>query len=196
MYKKIVKRLIDIVLSLLLLPLLMIIIVVLGPMIYFEDKGAIIFISRRLGENQEVFNMYKFRSMKTDSKDVRNDDGSTFNSKSDPRVTRLGRFIRKTSIDEIPQLFNVLIGNMSLVGPRPDLESQKGYYNESNNVKFMVKPGITGYAQVNGRNNISWNEKLKLDEHYVRNCSFILDMKILLKTIVKVIFREGVNKNG
>ena len=142
-----------------------------------------------------TFKMYKLRSMKMNAPDLRNEDGTTFNADDDPRLLKIGNFIRKTSIDELPQIINVLRGDMSFIGPRPDLSSQIIYYEDGvkDRAKFLVKPGITGYAQCNGRNEITWDEKLKLDHYYVDHCSLLLDIKIVFKTIKNVLLRKGIN---
>lgn len=195
-YKNYVKRIFDIIISLILLIPILVICLIFGIFIKAEDKGTIFYSQNRLGKNMKPYKMYKLRSMKMNAPDLRNKDGSTFNSDKDPRLLKIGSFIRKTSIDELPQIFNVLLGNMSLIGPRPDLESQANLYEEldKDKTKFQVKPGITGYAQCNGRNELDWDEKLKLDHHYVEHCSFGLDVKIFFKTIMNVICRKGINK--
>mgnify|MGYP001252558966 CR=1 FL=1 len=198
MYKHIGKRILDIIIATMMLPFILIIFALISPIIYFEDKGPVIYKSKRLGKNMKVFPMYKFRTMKVNAPDIRNADGSTFNSSSDNRMTKIGKFLRKTSIDEIPQIFNVFIGQMSFIGPRPDLESQKDiYFKENMNIqKFNVKPGITGYAQVNGRNNITWQEKNKLDCLYVNKLSFLIDVEIFFKTIRNVLLSKNINGKG
>lgn len=194
MYRHFFKRLLDIILSLIGMPFFLVLLIFIGPIIYFSDKGNIFYVAKRLGKNGKVFNMYKFRSMKINAPDIRNEDGSTFNSDDDPRLTKIGKILRKTSIDEIPQIINVFLGTMSFIGPRPDLDSQIIYYDMEKETKFNIKPGITGYAQVNGRNDISWNEKNELDRFYAKNLNLYLDIKIFFKTIYKVLKREGVNK--
>lgn len=194
LYRKFFKRLFDIIFSLIVLPFFFILLIILSPIIYFADNGPIFYIAPRLGKNGRIFKMYKFRSMKVNAPDIRNEDGSTFNSDNDPRLTKIGKILRKTSIDEIPQLLNILKGDMSFIGPRPDLANQIDFYDLSSEKKFNVKPGITGYAQVKGRNSISWDEKNKLDRYYVKNVSFLLDFKIFVLTILKIIKAEGVNK--
>lgn len=198
MYKKYIKRILDIIFALILMPVLLPAILIFGLIIKLEDKGSIFYLSERLGKDQRVFKMYKLRSMKVNAPDIRNEDGSTFNSESDPRLTRVGKFIRKTSIDELPQIINILIGDMSFIGPRPDLAEQLELYKELNKdmTKFKVKPGITGYAQCNGRNNLLWDKKLKYDRYYVENCSLILDIKIFFKTIQEVLLSRGVNNEN
>jgi len=193
LYKKFFKRFFDITFSILGLPLFGLILLFIGPIIYFSDKGSIFYNAPRLGKNGEIFIMYKFRSMKMNAPDIRNQDGSTYNAENDPRLTRIGRLLRKTSIDETPQILNVLKGDMSFIGPRPDLSSQIIYYDLNKELKFKMRPGITGYAQVKGRNSLTWKEKNQLDRFYVMNASFILDIKILILTVIKIIKAEGVN---
>ena len=127
--------------------------------------------------------------------DLRMEDGSTYNAADDPRVTKVGRFLRRTSIDEIPQLLNVLIGDMALIGPRPLLPQYLPLYSKEQARRHEVRPGITGWAQVNGRNAISWSKKFKLDVWYVDHCSFLLDLKIVFMTIRKVFIREGISSD-
>lgn len=194
MYKNFFKRLFDILFSLILLPFFFVLLLFLIPVIFLSDKGSVFYSASRLGKHGKEFKMYKFRTMKMNSPDLRNEDGSTFNSEKDYRLTKIGGLLRKTSIDEIPQIINILKGDMSLIGPRPDLSSQKEFYDISNEIKFSVRPGLTGYAQVKGRNTISWKEKIQLDRYYVENVSLLLDVKIFLLTIVKIFKAEGVNK--
>lgn len=195
MYQYIFKRFFDITLSLLLIIPVSLICIIFGFLIKLEDKGPILYCGYRLGRDRTKFPMYKLRSMKLNAPDLRNEDGSTFNSENDPRLLKIGNLIRKTSIDELPQIFNVLLGHMSLVGPRPDLYEQGILYDELNMdiKKFEVKPGITGYAQSNGRNDLLWEDKLKLDRYYVEHYSFILDLKIIFKTIFSVVLKKGIN---
>ena len=194
LYKKFLKRIFDIIMSLIALPFFFILLLIIAPLIYLSDKGSIFYIAPRLGKDGKVFNMYKFRSMKMNAPDIRNEDGSTFNSDSDVRLIKIGNFLRKTSIDEIPQILNILKGDMSLIGPRPDLSSQIEFYDITCELKFTVRPGLTGYAQVKGRNTISWEEKNQLDRYYVENISLFLDIRIFFLTIIKIFKAEGVNK--
>ena len=194
MYKIFFKRLFDIIISLFALPFFFILLLLIAPIIYLSDKGSIFYIAPRLGKDGKVFKMYKFRSMKMNAPDIRNEDGSTFNSDSDIRLIKIGKFLRKTSIDEIPQILNIFKGDMSLIGPRPDLASQIEFYDLNSELKFTVRPGLTGYAQVKGRNTISWKEKNQLDRYYVENISLLLDIKIFFLTIIKIFKAEGVNK--
>ncbi|AVR00353.1 UDP-phosphate galactose phosphotransferase [Oceanobacillus iheyensis] len=193
MYKKFVKRLLDVVLSLVLLPLTLLVILIFGFLIKIEDKGPVFFSGKRLGKDKKTFKMYKLRSMKVNSPDVRNKDGSTFNSKDDPRLTKLGKFMRKTSIDELPQIINIFIGDMSFVGPRPDLPEALELYVESEIHKLDVRPGITGYNQAYFRNAVTQKEKFKNDIYYVDNISFKLDFQVLLATIINVSKRKNIN---
>ena len=187
----------DLGLALLLVVPVCLISFVIGCFIKLEDSGPVFYKGARLGKNRKPYKMYKLRSMKINAPDIRNSDGSTYNSIDDPRLLKIGNFIRKSSLDELPQIFNVLKGEMSLIGPRPDLEEQGYLYDElgKDQTKFSIKPGVTGYAQCKGRNEISWDEKLKLDHYYVDNCCFILDVKIFFLTIFNVIKRKGINKD-
>lgn len=193
MYKKFFKRLIDIVLSLIALPFVLLVIIIMAPFIYFEDKGPVFYNAPRRGKNGKTFKMFKLRSMYVNAPDIRNSDGSTFNSDKDPRVTKVGRFMRKTSIDEVPQFLNVLIGDMSFIGPRPTL-ANKPYEQlpEINKRRLGVRPGITGYAQAYYRNSITQDEKFQHDCYYVENVSFLLDVKIILQTVKSVLKRENI----
>lgn len=193
MYKKYLKRLFDIIFSLILLPFLLPVIVICALFIKIEDRGPVFYHGERLGKDQKTFKMYKLRSMKVNAPDMRNEDGSTFNSEDDPRLTKVGKFIRKTSIDELPQVINVLIGDMSFIGPRPDLPEALDFYNEEEIHKLDVKPGITGYNQAYFRNSIAQSEKFRNDIFYVNNISVIFDIKIILTTIISVIRRKNIN---
>lgn len=194
MYKKFFKRAIDIILSLIALPFVLLAIVVMAPFIYFEDRGPVFYNATRRGKDGKNFKMFKLRSMYVNSPDLKNPDGSTFNSDKDPRVTKAGRFMRKTSVDELPQILNVLIGDMSFIGPRPTL-AVRPYEElpEINKKRLGVRPGITGYAQAYYRNSITQQEKFEYDCYYVDNVSFLLDVKILFKTVFSVLKRENIN---
>lgn len=196
MYAKYIKRLLDIVLSVIALPFALMISLVLIPCIYFEDKGSPFYNAPRLGKDGKIFIMYKFRSMKVNAPDIRNADGSTFNSDNDPRVTKVGRFIRKTSLDEIPQIINVLKGDMSFIGPRPDLPDALKVYTGNEAKRNSVRPGITGYSQAYFRNNIELRERFRQDVYYAENVSFALDFKIFVKTIGTVLRGRNVYRNG
>lgn len=196
MYKHVFKRLIDICIGLVALPFVLLIIIVLGPIIYFTDKGPVFYNANRAGKDYKPFKMFKLRSMYVNSPDIRNADGSTFNSDNDTRVTPIGRFMRKTSLDEFPQFLNILLGDISFIGPRPKLYCPEKYPNglpEYMKKSFMVKPGVTGYAQAYYRNSIANEEKFKWDGYYADNVSFVMDVKIIFKTIKSVLFRENIN---
>lgn len=177
-------------------PLIFLLFLVVGALIRFEDKGRVFYCSLRLGKNGKIFKMYKFRSMKENAEDLRNADGSTFSSENDPRLTKIGKIIRKTSIDELPQLINVLRGDMSLVGPRPDLPEHMLLYAGNEIRKLEIKPGITGYNQAYFRNSIPWKERIQNDIHYIDNLTFIMDAKIVLQTIRVVINKDNVFTEG
>jgi lipopolysaccharide/colanic/teichoic acid biosynthesis glycosyltransferase len=160
-----------------------------------SSPGPVFFRQQRLGLHGRPFHLLKFRSMVHNAPDLRNPDGSAYTGEDDPRVTRVGRFFRKTSLDELPQLCNVLRGDMSLVGPRPDQVDQIRFYTGTEKRKLNVKPGITGLAQISGRNNISWDRRKALDVQYVDRQSFWLDLTILAKTIPYVLLKRDVNTN-
>ncbi|MBI5421847.1 sugar transferase [Candidatus Peregrinibacteria bacterium] len=195
---RVFKRLFDIVVSLLLVILLIPVWVVVPLLIKLESRGPVIYKSRRKFRNQ-IFNFYKFRSMVANADELKKallaqnerSDGPMFKIKNDPRVTRLGRLLRKTSIDELPQLFNVLIGNMSLVGPRPHLPEEIERYKEHHYQVFAVKPGITGLAQVTGRSGLDFEEEVKLDVYYIENWSLWLDIKLIARSVGVVLKANG-----
>lgn len=192
MYRNFFKRIFDLVLAIIALPFWLIILIIIGPMIYFQDKGSIFYNAPRLGKGGKIFKMYKFRSMKMNAPDLRNEDGSTFNSENDPRLTKIGKFIRKTSIDETPQIINIFKNDMAIIGPRPDLPEHLNYYEGVEKRKLDVLPGITGYNQANFRNSAEWKDRLKNDVFYVDNVSFLLDVKIFFKTIDSIVFKRGI----
>ncbi len=188
-----IKRFFDLLFSLIVLPFVLIIIVIIAPFIWIEDKGPIFYAGKRIGYMGKPFGMLKFRSMKVNAPDIRLEDGSTYNGDDDPRVTKVGKFLRKTSLDEIPQFLNVLVGQMSLIGIRPDPLDWLEKYNEHERIILTVKPGITGYNQAYFRNSVDGLVKLKNDVYYAENISFWLDVKIFFKTIKTVLFRENIN---
>lgn len=192
MYKLFIKRLLDIVLCLIAFPIFILIYVPIAILIKIEDGGPIFYSGERIGKDNKIFKMHKFRSMKVNAPNILNKDGSTFNSENDPRVTKIGKFIRETSLDEIPQILNVLKGDMSIIGPRPSLADALPTYKEDEKDKMLVRPGITGYTQAYYRNNLTVREKRLKDAWYANNVSFALDVKILLKTIETVFKREGI----
>lgn len=195
MYRKYIKRILDIIFSLLGLVISLIFIIPAAIAIKIEDGGPIFYKSKRLGKNLKVFNMYKLRTMKVNAPDIRNMDGSTFNSKTDPRVTNVGRFLRKTSIDELPQVLNVLKGDMSFVGPRPSPLGNVDKYPHEYFRKFEVLPGLTGYNQALKRNSADLIERYRNDLYYIDNISFSLDVKIIFMTILNVLFRKNINRD-
>ena len=195
MYKLFFKRLIDICVAVMCLPFFAIIFIFVAPAIYLTDKGPIFYNSERCGKDAKFFKMYKFRSMRVNAPDIRTSDGSTFNSSSDPRVTRIGRIIRKTSLDETPQIFNVLKGDMSIVGPRAFLNSKRltlDEMDEKRRKRVSVRPGITGYSQAYYRNSISFDEKIDYDCYYVDHMSFLMDARVLIKTVAAVLKHENI----
>lgn len=192
MYKHFFKRILDIFVGIVGLLFLIPIFIIVAPIIHFTDGGPVFYNAQRVGKNGKLFKMYKFRSMYVNSPDLRNSDGSTYNGEDDPRVTKVGRFMRKTSIDEFPQFLNVLIGTMSVIGPRPDPPDDLDIYTEEQKFKLTVKPGITGYNQAYFRNSIPQDEKFANDVFYARKVSFWFDIKIFFKTLVSVIKRDNV----
>lgn len=196
MYKHFFKRVIDIIIGLVALPIVLLVILIFAPFIYFTDKGPIFYNATRAGKNYKPFKMFKLRSMYVNSPDLKNADGSTYNSDNDPRVTPIGRILRKTSLDEFPQFLNILMGDISFIGPRPKLYLPEKYSNglpAYMEKSFTVKPGVTGYAQAYFRNSITNEEKFKWDGYYAENISFRMDLKIILKTVKTVLFRENIN---
>jgi len=187
MYKRFFKEIIDFFIAftalVVLSPILLIVVILLA----LANKGNPFFFQNRPGKDERIFKIVKFRTMTNER-----DENGVLLPDAD-RLTGIGKFVRKTSIDEIPQLINVLMGDMSLIGPRPLLPEYLPIFNERQKKRHSVRPGITGWAQVNGRNAISWNKKFEYDVWYVENLSFTLDMKILFKTIKKVIISEGIN---
>ena len=195
-YGKFVKRWLDLVFSVGLAPVVGLVTLAVGPAIYLEDHGTVFYKAKRRGVNGEIFEMYKFRSMKMNAPDIRNEDNSTYNSDDDPRITKVGRILRKTSIDELPQVFNIIKGDMSFIGPRPiTINRPLDEYDEKRWIRLRVRPGITGYSQAFFRNSISQEEKLQYDADYAQHVTFIGDMKILLKTVDTVLHRSNVYNN-
>ena len=174
------------------MPFVLLALLILSPIIYLEDKGPVFYNAPRVGKNGALFTMYKFRSMKIDSPDLVMEDGSTYSGADDPRMTKIGSFMRKTSLDELPQFFNVLLGTMSVIGPRPDLLRETELYTGRQRDKLNMRPGITGYAAVYGRNSLEWKQRLELDVYYIDNASLLLDVKIFFKTFTTVFAQEGI----
>ncbi|HEY2973289.1 MAG TPA: sugar transferase [Pyrinomonadaceae bacterium] len=189
------KRAIDIVVSSIFLGLFSPLMALVAIAIYLDSSGSVLFRQERLARGAVAFTLYKFRTMIVDAPDIRNADGSTFNSPADARVTRVGRFLRRTSLDELPQLINVLTGQMSLVGPRPDQVDQARFYSDAEWGRSVVKPGITGLAQINGRNAIPWAERTQIDLEYVGQQSLLLDLRILWQTIPYVLASQDIYIN-
>lgn len=194
-YQLFFKRFLDIVFCVVIIPLVLLITIPIAIAIKIEDGGPIFYKSRRLGKGFKEFDMLKFRSMKVNAPDFRNDDGSTYNSQNDRRVTHIGHIIRETSLDELPQCFNVLIGHMSLIGPRAGDVESKDTYAEDERDKMLVRPGISGYTQAHYRNNLGVREKRLYDAWYAHNVSLLLDVKIFFKTIATVSKRKNVYTN-
>lgn len=196
MYQHYFKPLIDFIGALLMLPFVMVVILIFAPIIWWTDKGPVFYNAYRAGKDYKPFKMFKLRSMYVNSPDIKNPDGSTFNSENDPRVTPIGRFLRKTSLDEFPQFLNVLLGDLSFIGPRPKLYHNDRKLEEmdaEHQKSFSVKPGITGYAQAYYRNSITQDEKFHWDAYYADNISFALDLKIIWQTVMSVIRRQNIN---
>ncbi|WP_299436911.1 sugar transferase [uncultured Aquimarina sp.] len=187
MYNSFIKRLIDFTLCFIGVLLLSPVILVLIVLLAIANNGKPFFFQSRPGKNEKVFKIIKFKSMN----DKKDEKGELL--PFEKRITKTGKFIRKYSLDEIPQLFNVIKGDMSLIGPRPLLVKYLPLYNDFQKKRHNVRPGITGWAQVNGRNTISWDDKFKLDVWYTENRSFKLDFKIILMTAKKVLFKEDIN---
>lgn len=193
MYDKIYKRVLDLILSLILAVPFSLIGLLIAILIKIDNKGAIFFKQERLGLNGKVFKIYKFRTMIENAMSV-GSGLSTF--EGDPRVTRVGALLRKTSLDEIPQLINVIKGEMSFVGPRPPVPYHPKEYKDysiSEKKRFTVRPGITGYAQVKGRNSLTWPERFVFDNEYVDKQTFWLDIKIICLTLVKIVKSENIH---
>ncbi|WP_312195438.1 sugar transferase [Epilithonimonas vandammei] len=190
MYKNILKPIFDYTFSFLLILILSPLLLLLIILLYFFNQKNVFFFQSRPGKNERIFRIIKFKTM-TDEKDQ---NGNLL--PDEKRLTKMGKFVRKTSLDELPQLFNVLKGDMSFIGPRPLLVSYLKLYNTEQKKRHNIKPGITGWAQVNGRNAITWEQKFIFDVFYVNNVSFTLDLKIFLLTIKKVLKSEGINTIG
>lgn len=191
MYKKFFKRLIDFLIAFCVLSVIWPILLVVTIWLHFVNNGAgAFFLQQRPGKGGKIFKVIKFKTM-TDDRDV---DGKLLPDAQ--RLTKVGKFVRTTSIDELPQFINVLKGDMALIGPRPLLPKYLTLYSKEQFRRHEVRPGITGWAQVNGRNNISWTKTFELDVWYVDNCTLITDIKIILLTVKKVLFREDISQDG
>ena len=191
MYKHFFKRFFDFIISLIVLVIISPILLVVTIWLHFANKGAgAFFLQERPGKNAKIFKVIKFKTM-TDERDA---DGKLL--PDEKRLTKVGRFVRSTSIDELPQLINVLRGDMALIGPRPLLVDYLPLYSKEQARRHEVRPGISGWAQCHGRNAISWTEKFKYDVWYVDHVSLITDLKVILITIKKVLFRDGISEEG
>jgi lipopolysaccharide/colanic/teichoic acid biosynthesis glycosyltransferase len=186
----------DIVLSATALSVASPLLIAIAVLVRATSRGPILFKQARLGKGGKPFRIWKFRTMITNAPDIRNADGSAYSGDDDPRVTWIGRILRKTSLDEIPQLFNVLFGSMSLVGPRPDQVDQLKYYTAAEKRKLEVQPGLTGLAQISGRNSISWEQRKRFDIQYVDQQSLRLDIAIMVKTVPYVLMRKDIFVSG
>ncbi|HDZ4220505.1 TPA: undecaprenyl phosphate N,N'-diacetylbacillosamine 1-phosphate transferase [Campylobacter jejuni] len=189
MYEKVFKRIFDFILALVFLVLFSPVILITALLLKIT-QGSVIFTQNRPGLDEKIFKIYKFKTMS----DERDEKGELLSDEL--RLKAFGKIVRSLSLDELLQLFNVLKGDMSFVGPRPLLVEYLSLYNEEQKLRHKVRPGITGWAQVNGRNAISWQKKFELDVYYVKNISFLLDLKIMFLTALKVLKRSGVSKEG
>lgn len=188
-YRRFLKRPMDFILSLMAIIVLSPVLIIVAILVRFKLGSPVLFKQKRPGLNEQIFTMYKFRTM-TDEKD---ENGELLPNHI--RLTKFGRILRATSLDELPELFNILKGDMSVIGPRPLLIEYLSLYNEKQKHRHDVRPGLSGLAQVNGRNAISWEDKFDYDVKYVEDISFLLDVKLIVQTFLKVFKREGVNKS-
>lgn len=189
--QRIIKRLMDSVVSAVALVCLSPLLFLIAVAVRVTSPGSVIFRQQRLGKHGAHFSLYKFRTMYHGSPQAKASDGSNLVVKDDPRITPVGRFLRPFSLDELPQLVNVLLGDMSLVGPRPDQVEHLALYAENDKRKLATKPGLTGLAMVRGRNCLPWRERVRLDIWYVEHYSLLLDLQILMQTVPVVLFRRG-----
>ncbi|HFU3843583.1 TPA: sugar transferase [Streptococcus suis] len=187
LYEKYFKRLIDFIFSLIAIVFLSPVIVLVYVLVYFKLGSPVLFSQERPGKDEKIFRMYKFRTMT----DVKDEKGELLPDSI--RLTAFGKWLRSTSLDELPELFNILKGDMSIVGPRPLLVKYLPLYSEEQARRHEVRPGLTGYAQANGRNSLTWDEKFKLDVEYVENITFIGDVNIIFQTVVAVFKRSGIS---
>ena len=192
MVSPVAKRAFDLAGGMLALALASPVLLLCAIAVWMDSGSPVIFTHERMGLNGRLFRMLKFRSMYRNAADLRNLDGSTFNGSNDARVTRVGRWLRRSSLDELPQLINVVRGEMSLIGPRPDLPDAVNHYRAGDDLRLQVKPGITGWAQIHGRNSLAWERRRDLDVEYVQKHSFWMDMRIILYTIPLVMLGHGI----
>ncbi len=187
MYRLFIKRFLDFALSLIAIVILSPVLLIVAVLVRTKLGSPVIFKQKRPGKDEKIFTLYKFRTMT----DARDEEGNLL--LDDVRLTKFGKLLRSTSLDELPELFNILKGDMSIVGPRPLLVQYLPLYNDVQKHRHDVRPGFTGYAQVNGRNSITWEEKFDLDVYYVNHLNFKMDISIILKTVKVVLFREGIS---
>lgn len=193
------KRAFDLILSLIALILLSPIFIIISICIKLDSKGPVFFGHNRIGKNGKTITVYKFRTMYENSEEIfeqftleqKEEYYTNFKLDNDPRITKVGDFLRKTSLDELPQLVNIIKGNMSIVGPRPIVEKEKEKFGVNANKLVSVMPGLTGYWQANGRSNTTYEERVEMEMFYIDNRSFIMDIKIIFKTVISVILKEG-----
>ncbi len=185
-YRRFLKRPMDVILSLMAIIVLSPVLIIVAVLVRLKLGSPVLFKQKRPGLNEKIFTMYKFRTM-TDEKD---EIGEPL--PDSVRLTKFGRMLRSTSLDELPELFNILKGDMSIVGPRPLLERYLSYYTDTEKLRHTVRPGLSGLAQINGRNNLDWDSRLRLDVEYVQNITFLIDLNIILKTFLKAIKREDI----
>jgi lipopolysaccharide/colanic/teichoic acid biosynthesis glycosyltransferase len=189
-YEKFFKRPLDIICSLLAIIVFSWLYIIIAILVRVKLGSPILFKQERPGKNEKIFKLYKFRTMT----DERDENGKLL--PDDVRLTKFGKFLRSTSLDELPEAFNILKGDMSVIGPRPLLVQYLPLYNEKQHRRHEVRPGLSGYAQVNGRNTVTWEEKFDLDVEYIDEITFIRDLQILVDTVVKTIKREGISSNS
>lgn len=193
------KRIVDIVLGCIGLVLLSPVFLILAICIKIDSKGPVIFAHKRIGKNGKEFNMYKFRSMYENAEEMienfseeqKREWQENFKLENDPRITRVGKFLRKTSLDELPQIINIIKGDLSIIGPRPIVDEELEKYGKNKDKFLSITPGLTGYWQANGRSNTTYEERMQMELYYIDNQSLLLDIKIFFKTIVSVIKKEG-----
>lgn len=197
MYARYIKRFLDLILSLLALIILMPVLIIVAIAIKIDSKGPVFFLQERLGKNGKVFKIIKFRTMVVNAEKI--GDGLKVKSEKDNRITRVGKVLRKTSLDELPQLINVVKGEMALIGPRPPVTYHPHKYEEypeEQKRRFLVRPGITGLAQVRVRNSATWDERIKIDLEYIEKITFIGDTNIIFDTIKQLVKKENIYKTN
>ncbi|MFK7696951.1 sugar transferase [Paenibacillus sp. HJGM_3] len=196
MYQKVFKRVFDLFFAVISMVIFLVLYIVVGLAIKIEDGGPILFSGERLGRNGKSYRMYKFRSMKVNAPDWRLKDGSTYNAEDDPRQTKVGKILRKTSLDEVPQLINIIKGEMSFIGPRPDPIDWLEKYSDDDKVLLKVLPGVSGYNQAYFRNSTNGRQKTDNDVFYTKNISFLLDVRIIFVTILSVFIKKNIYKDS